>query len=350
MNRIGCLLALLVIAGLYGCDTMFLGPDPENTPVTNFEIFWSDFDRYYAQFEVRHIDWDSVYAVTRPRITAGMSDRQLYDILAGLVGDINDMHVGLNTPLGSAMWSGSSRGSYPSMRLINAGKYIQVGAAQHAVMEYRRCLTAGIGYLIIPSFDGTGTGTSSLDTRYEVIDDVLAGWKDMRAIIIDVRWNGGGNSSNAEAVAGRFADATHVYAQSRQKNGPGKSDFSPWTIHTIGPKGAYQFTRPVVVLTSRATSSSAEVFVLAMQSMPHVIVIGDTTGGGVGNPVYRELPNGWTYRLSTKIEADAHGRIVEGTGVFPSIPVRTTVADSANGTDRILEKALNILGSGNSDI
>ena len=85
-------------------------------------------------------------------------------------------------------------------------------------------------------------------------------------------------------------------------------------------------------------------FVLAMQVMPHVTVIGDTTGGGVGNPIYRELPNGWTYRLSTKIQADARGRVIEATGVFPHIPVRTTVADSAAGTDRILEKAIEVLG------
>jgi carboxyl-terminal processing protease len=350
MNGKRLLVTILVLVGLYGCDTMFLGPDPENTPEANFEVFWRDFDRYYAQFGVRHIDWDSVYSVTRPRITATMSDWQLHIVLAGLVRNINDMHVGLYTPFGIDGWNGAHDRSYPSMRLINARKYIEVGAAQNSVLEYRQCLTAGIGYLIIPSFEGQGEGMSSLDTRYEVIDDVLSRWKDMKAIIIDVRWNGGGNSTNAEAVAGRFADATHVYAQSRQKNGPAKTDFSPWLTHTIGPKGPYQFTKPVVVLTSRATSSSAEVFVLAMQSMPHVSVIGDTTGGGVGNPVYRELPNGWTYRLSTKIEADAQGRIVEGTGVFPMIPVRTTAADSANGTDRILEKALQILSSSNSDI
>lgn len=339
------LAAIAALAFLYGCDTMFLGPEPDSTPESNFEIFWTDFDRYYAQFGLRHIDWDSVYTVTRPRITAGMSDRQLYDVLAGLVRDMNDMHVGLYTPLGTATWSGSHRGSYPSMRLINATRYIQAGAAQNSVMEYRRCLTPDIGYLIIPSFEGNGEGAISLDSRYEVIDNILAQWKDMRSIIIDVRWNGGGNSANAEAVAGRFADATRVYAQSRQKNGPGKADFSPWTTRAISPKGPYQFTKPVVVLTSRATSSSAELFVLAMQVMPHVTVIGDTTGGGVGNPVFRELPNGWTYRLSTKIGADAQGRIIEMTGVFPSIPVRTSAADSANGTDRILEKALETLGS-----
>jgi C-terminal processing protease CtpA/Prc len=84
-------------------------------------------------------------------------------------------------------------------------------------------------------------------------------------------------------------------------------------------------------------------FVMAMQVLPNVTIVGDTTGGGVGNPIFRELPNGWSYRLSTEIEADAQGRIVEGAGVVPDVPVLTTVADSANGIDRMLEKGIEII-------
>jgi C-terminal processing protease CtpA/Prc len=84
-------------------------------------------------------------------------------------------------------------------------------------------------------------------------------------------------------------------------------------------------------------------FVMAMQVLPNVTIVGDTTGGGVGNPIFRELPNGWTYRLSTEIEADAQGRIMEGVGVFPDVPVLTTAADSANGIDRMLEKGIDII-------
>jgi len=99
----------------------------------------------------------------------------------------------------------------------------------------------------------------------------------------------------------------------------------------------------VVVLTSRATATSAEIFVMAMQSLPQVTIVGDTTGGGIGAPVYRELPNGWTYRLSTRYYADAQQRIMEGIGIFPDVPLLTTEADSSNGIDRILEKGIDII-------
>jgi carboxyl-terminal processing protease len=50
----------------------------------------------------------------------------------------------------------------------------------------------------------------------------------------------------------------------------------------------------VVVLTSRSTASAVESFVMSMRVLPHTTIAGDATGGGVGDPVFRELPNGWT--------------------------------------------------------
>jgi len=284
-----------------------------------------------------------VYALYRPQITPATSDRQLFDILSNIVHGINDMHVDLRTPMGEVYWKTMIPASYPSRKIINACKYIQCGPPQRSFFEYRTCQDPDFGYMIIPTFSGQGEGLTIADERYLVIDDILTQWKNMKGIIIDVRWNSGGNMINAETVAGRFADQSRVYSFRRQKIGPGKDDFSGWKSSSVEPKGSYQFLRPVVVLTSRATSSSAEMFVMAMQVLPNVTIVGDTTGGGVGNSLYRELPNGWTYRLSTEMEADAQGRIMEGIGVFPDIPVQTTAADSANGIDRILEKGIEIL-------
>jgi C-terminal processing protease CtpA/Prc len=253
------------------------------------------------------------------------------------------MHIDLHTPFGDVYWKSLASGSYPSMRLINACKYLQCGYPQNSVIEYRTCKNASIGYMNIPTFSGGTDGLSLRDERYLIIDEILSKWKNMKGIIIDLRGNHGGNSNNAECIAGRFVDKSRVYAQYREKTGPGKQDFSPWKSSTINPEGDSQFLKPVVVLTSRATASSAEVFVMAMQVLPNVTIVGDTTGGGVGSPIYRELPNGWTYRLSTRYYADFQQRIMEGVGIFPDIPILTTSADSSNGIDRILEKGIEII-------
>jgi hypothetical protein len=344
MNRtkrtFGILIFLLVF---YGCDAMFMEPDLANTPENNFEIFWKDFDRYYAQFSLRRIDWDSVYTLYRPQVAPTTSHRQFFNIFSNIVYGINDMHVSVHTPMGDVYWKSMVPSSYPSMRLINACKYIQCGSPQNSIIEYRTCQNPSIGYMIIPTFGGGGDGLTLTDQRYLVIDEILSKWKDMKGIIIDLRWNTGGNGINAEMVAGRFADKSRVYTQFREKVGLGKQDYSSWKNSTIDPKGAYQFLKPVVVLTSRTTASAAEMFVMAMHALPHVTIVGDTTGGGVGAPIYRELPNGWTYRLSTRYYADAQQRIMEGVGIFPDVPTVTTAADSANGIDRILEKGIDII-------
>ena len=336
---------LFFLFALCGCEKMFLEPDPQNTPVNNFEIFWKDFDRYYAQFTIRHIDWDSVYTKYRPQISSSTTEQQLFSMLSNIILGINDMHIDLHTPYGDVYWKSKAPNSYPSGRLINAGKYIQFGSAQNSIIEYRTCQNSSIGYMIIPTFSGGTDGLTLTDQRYLIIDEILSQWKDKKGIIIDLRWNHGGNGFNAETVAGRFADKSRVYAQYIEKIGPGKKDFSSWKTSSIEPKGTYQFLKPVVILTSRATASSAELFVMAMKALPNVTVVGDTTGGGVGSPVYRELPNGWTYRLSTRYYADAQRRIMEGVGIFPHIPILTTSADSSNGIDRILEKGIELIAN-----
>lgn len=336
---------LLLALGSAGCEKLFLEPDPLNTPHENFQIFWNDFNKYYAQFTIKNINWDSVYNVYRSKITSSTTHEQLYKIMSKIIEDIDDMHVNLYTPYGNGGRKNIIPNSYPSMRLINPCKYIKCGSPQNSVIEYRVCQNPSIGYMIIPTFSGGGDGLNLIDERYLVIDEILAKWKDLKGIIIDLRWNSGGNAFNSEAVAGRFTDMSRVYAMYREKKGPGREDFTPWKNVTVEPKGNYQFLKPVVILTSRYTASSAEMFVMAMSTLPHVRIVGDTTGGGVGSPIYRELPNGWTYRLSTRYYADSRQRLIEGTGITPDYFVQTSPADSLNGTDRILEKGIEIISS-----
>jgi len=340
---INSLLLFTAVLIICGCEKLLLAPDPENTQLQNFIIFWEDFNRYYAQFQIKNINWDSVKTVNISQITSNTSTAQLFKIMSDMVAGINDMHVNLYTPIGNASRKSIIPSSYPSNRLINAGNYIRLGASQNSAIEYRECQNSDLGYLIIPSFSGDGDEFTFIDQRYCIIDEIVSKFRDKKGLIIDLRWNSGGNTFNAETVAGRFADKQRTYAMYREKTGTGKTDFSDWKSCKIGPKGGFQFLKPVVILTSRTTASSAEMFVLAMRSLPNVTIVGDTTGGGVGSPVYRELPNGWTFRLSARYYADTQMRVIEGNGIIPDITVRTTTADSAHGIDRILEKGIEIL-------
>jgi carboxyl-terminal processing protease len=337
-------LFIILLFLLAGCEKIYFKDDPSNTPENNFELFWKDFDMYYSQFSIRNMNWDSVYATVKPQ-SATMNEVQLFNILSGVVVKLNDMHVNLYTDHGSVSWKGWGRGKYPSGKLINPFNYLKSGSPQNStVFEYREFKNHNIGYIIIHTFSGTiNGGANPADDRYLFIDTILDQFKDKDGIVIDVRWNGGGNSWNAETVASRFADEKRIAGRHRSKNGPGKNDFSDWLNWYIEPKGNYQYTKPVVVLTSRKTSSSAEDYIMYMQVLPNVTIVGDTTGGGTGSPVFRELPNGWTYKLSTSYAETADNKLVDGKGIVPDITVQTSVADSIAGVDRIIEKGLELL-------
>lgn len=90
--------------------------------------------------------------------------------------------------------------------------------------------------------------------------------------------------------------------------------------------------------------SCAEDFVLAMRVLPTVTVVGDTTGGGSGGPIVRELPNGWTYQLSEWIEYIPSRQMFEGVGLAPGVVAKATLADAEHGVDAAMERAIALAG------
>jgi C-terminal processing protease CtpA/Prc len=99
------------------------------------------------------------------------------------------------------------------------------------------------------------------------------------------------------------------------------------------------------VLANRHSFSSAEDFVLAMRSIPGVVIVGDTTAGATGGPIVRELANGWTYQLSEWIEYTPDRVPFESIGLAPTIVARTTADDASRGVDAVVERAMAVAGS-----
>jgi hypothetical protein len=322
-----------------GCETIFFEEEPQNSPETNFEIFWKDFDRCYGQFDIRQINWDSVYQVYRPRIKSGTTNLELFNEMKSIIQLLKDGHVNLYTPIGVAGYDSLYPINYSGNKLINAGGYINFSSIRNSAMEFGTIKSFNIGYIAIHTFYSNDFGNK--DARFDLIDEAIKQFKEKDGIIIDIRDNGGGNSSNAISVSGRFADKKYLYYKQRYKNGPGKHDYSEWVNFYLEPQGENQFKKPVVVLTSKCTYSSAEVFVCAMSVLPQTSIMGDTTAGGVGNPVYRELPNGWAYRLSTSVGAMVNGTIIDGGGIIPQFPVVNLNNDINN--DFMLEKGIEII-------
>lgn len=80
-----------------------------------------------------------------------------------------------------------------------------------------------------------------------------------------------------------------------------------------------------------------------MKILPNVKTVGDTTNGSFSPMIYRELPNGWTFTLSTKIIASTDLKVYEGEGISPDFYVLNTQNDFDNAIDAILEKGIEVI-------
>jgi C-terminal processing protease CtpA/Prc len=99
----------------------------------------------------------------------------------------------------------------------------------------------------------------------------------------------------------------------------------------------------MVVLTGHETASSAENFLVSIDSIKRATVVGQRTFGSTGQPLSFELPGGGKARICTKRNTYPDGRDIVGVGIIPDIEVNPTKEDRISGRDVVLEKALEVL-------
>lgn len=89
------LLPLLILL-LTGCVTQ---ETEDNTPLGNFDALWSSLDSHYCFFaekKERHgLDWNEARQRYRQMVTPGITNRQLFEVLANLTCELRDGHVNL---------------------------------------------------------------------------------------------------------------------------------------------------------------------------------------------------------------------------------------------------------------
>lgn len=329
MKKILYPLFLLLFLSQAGCERMFIEEDPANQAVKNFDLLWQSVDEKYSFFAYKNIDWDSVYAVYRPRVQDGMPQQQLFDVMAQMLHVLRDGHVNLSAPFDvSRNWSWYL--DYPENfdRSLLERRYLQDDYEITGPFVNKKL--GEVGYIRYGSFM---SGFSDSQMHY-LIDK----FKDCRGIIIDIRGNGGGSIALIPRLASFFMQEEQLTGYVRYKDGPGHTDFTPFYPQQVEPADKV-FQQPVVVLTNRSVYSAANAFASYMASLPHAILIGDRTGGGGGAPYSGELMNGWRFRFSTTQMVNVNKEQIEN-GVPVDIRQDLLPADQARGIDSIIERAL----------
>ena len=169
-------------------------------------------------------------------------------------------------------------------------------------------------------------------------------------LVIDVRENGGGNSSNGYGLLAMLTDRPFAGSswQTREYLPTHRAWGRPEGTHAedayeMQADGERHYAGPVLVLTSARTYSAAEDFVVAFDAMQRGRIVGEPTGGSTGQPLVFDLPGGGTARICTKRDTYPDGREFVGIGVQPQVLVSPRVADLLAGRDTVLEAALELL-------
>lgn len=309
---------------------------PTDDPVTNFESLWNTANEKYSFFNYKGIDWNLVYDTYRPQINNGMNDYQLFEVLKNMMNELYDGHVNLTAPFDITRYHFKYNAPENfDFRLLKDNyigwDYRITGPLINTIIERNE---HKIGYIYYGSFSNTVQNAD--------IDFVIASLWHTEGIILDMRSNGGGSVNNIYRIGSRFADKERFCYSSSIKNGPGHTDFGDASDVYMEVGGKYQYTKPVMLLTNRGCYSATSFFTLAMKAFPHVMQVGDTTGGGLGSPAGFELPNGWSYRFSVSRTLNHDGANLEN-GIPPDVPVWNDPENEANGVDDIMETAIGLI-------
>ncbi len=206
-----------------------------------------------------------------------------------------------------------------------------------------RMLPGNIAYIALNTFE---------DAR--VADQFEAAFPEIAkadALVLDVRENGGGNSSNGDRVLACLTDRaspgtpwdTRDYRPTFRAWGRRETRYTA-PGDSIQPNRKLLFTKPVVLLTSPRTFSAAEDFAAGFHDMKRGRIVGETTGGSTGQPLFFPLPGGGSARVCTRHCTLADGTEFVGAGIRPDVAVTPTIADLRAGRDAVLEAALRELG------
>ena len=304
-----------------------------NTNIGNFEALWKIIDTQYCYLDYKKINWDSIHDAYKNKIDSTLTYNQLFDTLGNMLSELKDGHVNLYSSFNLSAYT-KWYTDYPSNfspRLIYGDKYLGSNYLRAGGMRYQRIANNSIGYIYYGDFSTRFSDTNMLY--------ILNYFKDCKALILDVRNNGGGYLDLSEQLASYFFERDTVSGYMQHKTGVGHNSFSSPTKITTKSHKKIKWQRPVIVLTNRLSYSATNSFVSRMKIAPNALIVGDKTGGGGGLPLSSELPNGWMVRFSSSPMFDSDMQHIEW-GILPDIKVDINATDEENGIDTIIERAI----------
>jgi len=335
-------------------------------PLVNFDHFWNIFNDYYAFFEARNIDWAPFESLREQVTTDNLYETieelalLLDDAHVSIVDDSNDIDIisgdqRLLERLNANLSGDLSIENFEDLNNLGNEKLNTIAidylGDNFEIDENENIfwglINDNVGYVNILTMEGYGTNfENEISTLNTVLDTMLndINVSGVSNLIIDLRFNDGGFDTVALDIVSRFTDQERVSYFKKARLGDG---FTENVAFSVGPKGDFQFTNDIVILTSPFSVSAAELFLLCAKDLPNVTIVGENSSGAFSTILEHTLPNGAQVGLSNEVYSDAQGEVFEIVGIGPENPENEipflSNQDFENEIDGGIERALEIL-------
>lgn len=355
------LLFIILIVNL-SCVTQHSKVETSNAE-KDFETFYNTFKDNYAFFKLKKVDWDSTYTKFRPLVTESTTEKQLLVIFQQMVEPLKDGHITISKGdkilykvkkhsqfkeefkgVEKAFWETVDK------TLVDNNFEKSQGVGPKFKEENLFYISANPNFTYLRITRCFGNVESLFDDKKEeidtklmlkLLDSLLVSHENSKALIIDIRSNGGGHGG--QEMASRFLrEKTLTYYKATRKKGD-YDKFTPLEPIYLTPNIGVQYLKPIIILTSDRTASSAEDFTLCLYQQQHVTVIGTNTSGMLSDMLGTDLSNGISFTLSNQAYYSVQKQLLEDIGAPVSIEVRNSIADIENSEDPVLKAAIDLL-------
>lgn len=315
-------------------------------PPVLFDLFIETIAENYAFSKERNMDWAAIRREYGRRVNEQTTNDSLFKIIGDVVTSTKDHHTKIVSETGQVMQYRSVKSAdtlaaafKEQSAITNQNEYIneffkgnyknisdsllhgEGKKAANGKIEWGS-LNNKIGYIHIHSFNDFGpkgsTRAQQIDSITNVMEQIMAEFAEKQALIVDVSFNFGGYDPAALAIAGFFTDKP-VFSYTSQVNDNGR--FYDESKVYVYPSGKAHFVKPVYLMTSDITRSAAEVFVLAMKSLPQVKLVGSNSLGIQSSMLGKSI-GPFYCTCSNQRLLSSNNKCYEVTGVTPDILVK----------------------------
>jgi carboxyl-terminal processing protease len=285
----------------------------ELSPKGSLDVLARNLGRYYAHFPARPgLDWPAAVEAHRARFPEDVGAEAFAAAAKDLLARLEDPHVWIRVgaaPLVVAWNPPVPRNvdfAVVAKSLEGARRIGRVGLAGE--------LPGEVGYLAVATLEGPAADFPPLAAA---LDERL----DRRALVLDLRANGGGEETRALDLVSRLADKPRLYARRLVRTGAAPNDLGGAIEAWVRPREGKRFAGPIAVLVGPGCMSSGEGMAQMLRVLPNAVFVGKPTRGASGNPRRLPLPNGVDVWYSSWWNLLPDGTPTEGRGVVPDVAV-----------------------------